>query len=332
MSLGKSSAPATPDYAGAAQATAAGNLDAAKYATQANRANQYTPYGSLTWAQGKNADGTDNNQWTQSINLNDTGQKLLDQSNRTSMGLAGLQDNATQRVADQQNKPFDFGSVQDVQDQAYKGYTDRLDPQWEQNSKQMDAKLANQGIVQGSEAYNNAMRTFGENKNDAYNQANLSALSTRGDTFNLANSLRNQPLNELNALRTGSQVTNPTFGSYANQATTAGPDMLGATQATFNSDLAGVNANNAGVANTFNGLMNLGGAAMMAPKGTFSDRRLKKNIKRIGKTDSGLNIYSYDYIWGQPGIGVMADEVMHIPGAVIDHPSGYKMVDYSKVK
>ena len=64
----------------------------------------------------------------------------------------------------------------------------------------------------------------------------------------------------------------------------------------------------------------------------FSDRRLKTNIKHIGKTHGGINVYSYDYLWGEPGIGVMADEVSHIPGAVHTHSSGYKMVDYSKVQ
>ena len=45
------SAPAAPDYSGAAQATAAGNVDAARIATKANRVNQVTPYGSLTYTQ-----------------------------------------------------------------------------------------------------------------------------------------------------------------------------------------------------------------------------------------------------------------------------------------
>lgn len=42
-------APAAPDYEAASKATADGNLEYAKYATQANRANQYTPWGQLTW-------------------------------------------------------------------------------------------------------------------------------------------------------------------------------------------------------------------------------------------------------------------------------------------
>ena len=45
------SAPAAPDYRGAAVETAAGNLEAARAATAANRVNQFTPYGSLVYSQ-----------------------------------------------------------------------------------------------------------------------------------------------------------------------------------------------------------------------------------------------------------------------------------------
>jgi hypothetical protein len=70
----------------------------------------------------------------------------------------------------------------------------------------------------------------------------------------------------------------------------------------------------------------LGQIAAMA----FSDRRLKKNIRQIG-IRNGTNWYSYDYLWDEDGsgnIGVMADEVPH---AAHTHPSGFLMVDYSKV-
>lgn len=69
----------------------------------------------------------------------------------------------------------------------------------------------------------------------------------------------------------------------------------------------------------------LGTAAAMF----FSDRRLKKNIEKIGMVN-GINIYSFDYVWGKPSIGVMADEVMHT-GAVHEHESGYLMVDYGRL-
>src|SRR5678809_965934 len=53
--MGKSSSPPpAPDYTGAAQATAQGNIDAAKAAAEANRVNQVTPYGNLQYSQDAN--------------------------------------------------------------------------------------------------------------------------------------------------------------------------------------------------------------------------------------------------------------------------------------
>lgn len=53
---GSPSAPPAPDYEGAANATAAGNLEAARYQTEANRINQYTPFGNLTYDRGTKVD------------------------------------------------------------------------------------------------------------------------------------------------------------------------------------------------------------------------------------------------------------------------------------
>jgi hypothetical protein len=90
---------------------------------------------------------------------------------------------------------------------------------------------------------------------------------------------------------------------------------------------ANANASNAGLYN----LLGAGAqAAAAAPAGTFtfSDRRLKSNIERIGTHWSGIGIYEYD-IFGNHQIGVMADEVeLVMPKAVIEHSSGYKMVNY----
>lgn len=255
MGIGKSSAPPTPDYTGAAQQTAASNLQAQQEATRANRVNQYTPYGSQTWSQDPQGN------WTQNTNLNSTGQSLLDANNRSSLGLAGLQDNATSRVANMQNTPFDLNSVQDTQDKAYQGYTSRLDPMWQQASQANDAKLANQGITQGSEAYNNAMRTFNQGKNDAYQQAITGAINTAPQTLQMAQALRSQPLNELNALRSGSQVINPTFSNFAQQGATGGTDYLGAANAQYGAANNAVNAGNALNANFWNGLIGSGASA-----------------------------------------------------------------------
>jgi hypothetical protein len=65
----------------------------------------------------------------------------------------------------------------------------------------------------------------------------------------------------------------------------------------------------------------------------FSDRRLKKNIKLIGKSPSGLNIYMFEYINKVLGDGifqgVMSDETPK--EAVVKSKNGYDRVDYSKL-
>ena len=65
-----------------------------------------------------------------------------------------------------------------------------------------------------------------------------------------------------------------------------------------------------------------------------SDRKLKKNIKLIGKSISGLNIYMFEYINAKvfgDGVyqGVMSDEIPQY--AVVKSNRGYDMVDYSKI-
>jgi hypothetical protein len=63
-----------------------------------------------------------------------------------------------------------------------------------------------------------------------------------------------------------------------------------------------------------------------------SDIRLKADIEPMGERN-GLAWYSYRYVWDEPGTkreGVMAQEVVHThPDAVITHPLGFLMVDYS---
>ena len=253
--------PPPPDYAGAASATASGNLDAARLASRANRVDQYTPYGSQVYTSGV---GGDADRWRSDINLTDTGQKLLDYQNEASLGLGEQTTQALDRVNAGLSQPFDYGSVQDVNDASYKAQTDRLDPQWEQRQAATETQLINQGLRPGTEAYDNAMRVMGEARNDAYGQARINAINTSPQTMQMASALRSQPLNELNALRTGSQVTNPTFTNAPQQGQTAGADMLGATNAMYGAQIAGNNAEQASASNFNSGLMSLAGTGAMA--------------------------------------------------------------------
>jgi hypothetical protein len=61
-------------------------------------------------------------------------------------------------------------------------------------------------------------------------------------------------------LRTGSQVQNPTYASVPQQANVGGADILGATSAGYNAELARTNAENAASGGFLGGLMNIGAA------------------------------------------------------------------------
>lgn len=263
--MGFQAPPPAPDYTAAAQATAAGNLDAAKYATQANRANQITPYGTLKWTN----DG--NNNWTQSIDLSDVGQKLLNADNATSLGMSGLQQGALDRVGQTIGGalPSAYDPNQNTNNAA--ALLDaRLLPQQQKDTAAMAAQLANQGITQGSEAYRDATERLDRQQNDARQQNQLQGInlgmSQQGQQYTQGMNNRNVPINELNAIRTGSQVTTPTFGNYAQQATTQGADLLGATSSNYNAQLGQTNANNAFSSGMMNGLFNMGAAKMGAAK------------------------------------------------------------------
>jgi hypothetical protein len=75
------------------------------------------------------------------------------------------------------------------------------------------------------------------------------------------------------------------------------------------------------------------GAASGISNALLSDRKLKKNIKLIGKSKKGLNIYAFEYINKAFGNeiyqGVMADEMPQ--KVIIKHPNGYDMVNYSMI-
>ena len=74
---------------------------------------------------------------------------------------------------------------------------------------------------------------------------------------------RNEPINTLNAVRSGAQVTGPQFVNSAQQATTQGPDLLGAAQMGYNAQMGDFNAQQAAQSNLNQGLFSLAGAGLM---------------------------------------------------------------------
>lgn len=357
---GGSSAPPAPDYTGAAQATAQGNLDAARVAAAANRVNQITPYGSLMYSQS----GTDpygNPMWTATQTLSPDQQALYNYDIATSKGLGELSGVGLNYVRGMMQTPFSDQNISRMPINAGESYEQaimrRAQPALQQSRERLAQMLANQGIDIGSEAYDRAMRAENQKEADLLNSAIIggfgAGLSARQQGFQEQAYMRNEPLNTLNAVRSGAQVTGPQFVNVPQQATTAGADLLGATGLQGQYNLGQYNAQQAANNAMTGGLFNLAGSALMAPKGTFtgpsglfsqvgnlfSDPRLKENIKAIGVMDNGLTLYSFEYkdeVKNHPlaghgvHVGVMADEVEQVfPYAVSTLDDGYKVVNYS---
>jgi hypothetical protein len=336
------SAPAAPNYQAAAQETAQGNLAAARAAASANRINQVTPYGNLNYAE-TGVDSQGNPTYTATTSLSDIGQQLLNNQNQASLGLGGTINSALGRVQSTMGQGFNpnlpqvgIEAGQNYQD----AYMQRLRPQIEQGREALDVKLANAGIPVGSEAYKRAMMTQGQRENDlmlgATTQGFGVGLQANQNAYNQAMTNYNLPLNTLSALRSGSQVQNPSFVNSAQQATTGGADILGASQMGYNAQMGDFNAKQAAQQNFNQGLMGLGAAGIMA-----SDIRMKENIVRIGTLPNGLPFYQFEYIsefkdhplaGHGTHTGVMAQEVQAlIPDAVTTLDNGFMAVDYGKL-
>ena len=264
------SAPAPPDYTGAAQQTAQGNLDAARVATAANRVNQVTPYGNLDYSiTGQDPYG--NPTWTAKTSLSDVGQQLLNNQNQASLGLGSTINAALGRTQETMGQAFNpnLPSTGINPGQSYQdAYMQRLAPQLAQSRESTQAQLANQGVVPGTQAYENAMRQQAMKENDLLLGATTQGFGVGSQAnqqaFNQEMTKYNMPLNTLSALRSGSQVQNPSFVNSAQQATTGGADILGATQMGYNAQMGDFNAKQAAQQGLNSGLMGLGGAAMMA--------------------------------------------------------------------
>lgn len=198
-----------------------------------------------------------------------------------------------------------------------------------------DALLAGQFSNQArGQGFGEAL-SGGEFANSAAAQANRDAMlnaqfanQARGQGLNELFSLRNQPLNEYNALRSSAQVAQPQFQNPQNSMTNP-TDIAGLINQNYGQQMDIWNARQQQNNALMSGLFGLGGAAL-----AFSDERLKTNVDQVGSLPDGTGVYDYEYK-DEPGktyTGVMAQEVEKTnPSAVFKMSNGFKAVDYSKV-
>lgn len=275
---GKGDSPPPPDYVGAANATAAGNREAAIAQTEANRVNQYTPYGNLVYNQyGTSSAG--NPLWEVTQSLSPSEQQKLNLNNQLSLGLLDTANQGLNTVNKVLSDPaIDQSKLTSMPVNPGETYADAanrlMQPNFDRQQEALRQQMANQGIGLGTDAYSAAERDLADQQNRARLQATMAGmgqdLTTRQQGIQEQAYMKNYPLNVINALRTGNQVQNPNFVNVPQQSFAAGPDILGATQAGYNAQVANYNAQQQAGSNFMGGLMSLGSAAMGAPTGTFS--------------------------------------------------------------
>jgi hypothetical protein len=138
----------------------------------------------------------------------------------------------------------------------------------------------------------------------------------------------NQPLNQIAALMGGSQIQAPQFQQYSGGGQIGAAPVAQAATNQGNYNTAAYNAQMGALGGLYSGLGSIAGAGLVPGGFLRSDIRLKSNIVKVGEHPKGFGIYEYD-IDGYRERGVLAQEVEKImPEAVMEHPDGYKMVNY----
>jgi hypothetical protein len=327
---GKKGAPPPPDYMAITREQGEIAQRLLEQQTRANRPNQSTPFASSNWTQDANGN------WTQNVGLNGP----LGDANQRAQALA----------AQMMGQPLDLGSLpglttgeearQHAIDAAYGQATSRLDPQWSQMEDQNRTRLLNQGLAEGSEAYNRAMERLGGQRNDAYNQAMFSAI---GQGTSAGNALFNQSMaSRQNALAEMLQQRSmPMQDLQQLQGLTAMPGFQGAGRAETPNLVGAASAGDAAsmqrylmqqqqLMDAISAFTQLAGTGAMLA----SDERMKQNIERLPyEVLPGVQLATWEwrpeFAGAGPTVGVVAQDLQQVaPYLVHEAEDGHLMVDY----
>lgn len=230
----------------------AANLAAAQQQAQINRVDTTTPFGFQKFGQVADPSVPGGIRYTQDIGLSPEQQKLYNAQTSNQIASQGIANSMQGRVAASVANPLDLSNAGKLQgamsgdafsadkDKVTKALYDRLTslrkPQMDKDTSALDVKLRNQGLMPGTEAYNNGMKSLldsqGSELSNAADQAVLAggAEQTRLQTDARANAglnnnvqqatiqqnllQRQQPLAEYNSFQTGAAPTLPAFQPF----------------------------------------------------------------------------------------------------------------------
>lgn len=283
------------------------------------------------------AQTSNQNYWQDALNTNaqNFGQQQTSAQNAFANNLAANQQNYGQR---EQSAMDRYNSVLGANNQNFNQQHTANTTNYGQllNNANFNASQLNEAsqrlaaAAQSNEALQNQQYTQTTANNQftaAQNQFNAGMYNANlQNALGMATQARDQPLNELSALMSGSQVQQPKYTSTPSTSVQS-PDLIGAVNANYNARMQQYQSTMGGLGSIFG---SLGGLIRM------SDERLKEDVERVGQDpETGLNLYTYRYKpetglgGGLMHLGLLAQDVeKKKPDAVVKHPSGFKAVDY----
>jgi hypothetical protein len=341
MSLSSPQVPTVPNPTTTADQQQALNTQMLEEVQGASNVNQQTPTGSLTYTQtGVGPNGVPT--YTATQTLSPAEQQLLQtmQGTQQTAGTqaASLLSNANYGGAGQPSPAAAIGNSTSGETQALLGQeTAYLNPQFTQQTNQLDTQLRSQGIFPGSPAYTQQMQNLQLNQNQAVTgflaTAEPQAYQQATSSYELPLTMAAQELGISQPAGLGLTTTPQASGSPANlEGDVASANT--ANMAAYNAQLAQQNA-------MMSGLFGLGAASISGGTGGFgnsllgniftgSDRRIKKHVKQVGTLFDGTPVYRFQYIDGPPAwqIGVMAQDIEKFEPDAVHEIDGVKYVDY----
>lgn len=259
--------PPPPDPKDTSAAQTGTNIGTAIANNTMTMVDQNTPYGSLAYTQSGTQTYTDPftgktyeiPRYTANTTLSAGEQGILDANTTARTNLAQTGANQSGFLKDYLSQPANFDTSA-IEGRLNELGASRLDPRFAQEEDVLRTRLANQGIVPGSEAYNREMTALGQSKNDAYNSLYLTG---RGQAFDELAAMRNQPINEITALLSGSQVQNPNVQQSQPQGA-ATTDVAGLINANYGQKMQAWQQDVAAKQSLLGGLFGLGSAGITA--------------------------------------------------------------------
>lgn len=260
--MGKPSAPEPPDPQETSAAQTGTNIGTAIANNQMRLVDQYTPDGSLTYDQTGTytyqdpytGQSYDLPRFSATTTLSPEQQAIADSNNQAKANLSGLAAERSDFLRDY--LPNTEAATDQIDAKLYDLGSKRLDPRFSQQEDALRTRLANQGITMGSEAYNRELDRFGQERNDAYNQLMLTGR-------NQAMGEVNMPINQITALLSGSQVSQPNVGMQQPQGA-ATTDVAGLINQNYNQRYNNWQQKNAYNQSLLGGLFGLGAAGIGA--------------------------------------------------------------------